>query len=65
MGAGDSMLAAFIYAMINKMEVKEAFRLSVAAGSATAFSEGFVTRDEVYASWIGLLLRNVYSLNTA
>lgn len=48
-GAGDSMLAAFIYAMINKMEVKEAFRLSVAAGSATAFSEGFVTRDEVYA----------------
>lgn len=48
-GAGDSMLAAYIYAIINKMEVKEALRLSVAAGSATAFSEGFVGRKDVDA----------------
>lgn len=46
-GAGDSMVAGFLYAHLQSLEIKEAFRFSVAAGSATAFSEGFCSLDQV------------------
>jgi len=46
-GAGDSMVAGFLYAYMQSMDVKEAFRFSVASGSATAFSEGFCSLDQV------------------
>ena len=38
-GAGDSMVAGFIAGIIKTGNPKEAFKLGVAAGSATAFSE--------------------------
>ncbi|PYZ93847.1 1-phosphofructokinase [Salipaludibacillus keqinensis] len=46
-GAGDSMVAGFLFAHMQGMDVEEAFRFSVAAGSATAFSEGFCTLEQV------------------
>lgn len=39
-GAGDSMLAGFIYAYLNKFNDIETLRLCVACGSATAYSYG-------------------------
>ncbi|WP_280770021.1 1-phosphofructokinase [Salipaludibacillus daqingensis] len=46
-GAGDSMVAGFLYAYMQSMDIKEAFRFSVASGSATAFSDGFCSLDQV------------------
>lgn len=46
-GAGDSMVAGFI-AGISHGDIGYAFRLGIAAGSATAFSSELATKDEVY-----------------
>ncbi len=46
-GAGDSMVAGFLYAYASNFEIKEAFRFSVAAGSTTALSEGFCTPEKI------------------
>ncbi len=46
-GAGDSMVAGFLAQFQNGKKSKEAFRYSVAAGSATAFSLGLCTRENV------------------
>ncbi|MCR6095389.1 1-phosphofructokinase [Salipaludibacillus agaradhaerens] len=46
-GAGDSMVAGFIYAYSQSRDLQEAFRFSVAAGSATAFSDGMCTEEKV------------------
>lgn len=54
-GAGDSMVAGFIYAYEQSGSMEEAFRFSVAAGSATAFSTGFCSKDHVLS-----LLPDVY-----
>ncbi|MDF2680407.1 MAG: pfkB [Brevibacillus sp.] len=48
-GAGDSMVAGFLYAYTHAQQVKEAFQLSVAAGSTTAISEGFCTPEKIEA----------------
>lgn len=47
-GAGDSMVAGFLAAYVNEASLEEAFRYSVAAGSATAFSEDLCTEEEVH-----------------
>lgn len=47
-GAGDSMVAGFIAGFIKTNNFKEAFKMSVATGSASAFSEGLATKDTVY-----------------
>lgn len=47
-GAGDSMVAGFLAAYVNEAPLEEAFRYSVAAGSATAFSEDLCTEEEVH-----------------
>lgn len=47
-GAGDSMVAGFLGAYVNEASLEEAFRYSVAAGSATAFSEDLCTEEEVH-----------------
>jgi len=44
-GAGDSMVAGFLSCYLKTKDRKEAFRYSVASGSATAFSIG-LCRDE-------------------
>lgn len=46
-GAGDSMVAGFLAEYQNGENYKQAFRYSVAAGSATAFSLGLCTRKKV------------------
>jgi 1-phosphofructokinase len=46
-GAGDTMVAGFIATYKKTNSIEEAFRFSVAAGSATAFSIGLCTRESV------------------
>lgn len=45
-GAGDSMVAGFLAGFYEKNNYEYAFKLSVATGSASAFSEELATRDE-------------------
>ncbi|TLS39065.1 1-phosphofructokinase [Pseudalkalibacillus caeni] len=46
-GAGDSVVAGFLSAIVKGEEIVDAFRFGVASGSATAFSEGFCTIEQV------------------
>ncbi len=46
-GAGDSMVAGYLASITNQGSKKEAFKLAVAAGSATAFSSRLATKDEI------------------
>lgn len=46
-GAGDSMVAGFLTGWLNTGSYREAFRMGVAAGSASAFSDNLATKDEV------------------
>lgn len=47
-GAGDSMVAGFISGYLKEENVAEGFKLGVATGSASAFSEGLATKEYVY-----------------
>ena len=46
-GAGDSMVAGFMAGWMEKQDYEHAFRMGVATGSASAFSEYLATRPEV------------------
>ncbi|MGD7042917.1 1-phosphofructokinase [Jeotgalibacillus proteolyticus] len=46
-GAGDSSVAGFLAGKERGLPIEEAFRLSVATGSATAFSEGLAAAGEI------------------
>lgn len=46
-GAGDSMVAGFITGWLERKDYAYAFRLAVAAGSASAFSERFASKGEI------------------
>ena len=46
-GAGDSMVAGFLAGWEEKQDYVHAFRMSVAAGSASAFSELLATREKI------------------
>jgi len=46
-GAGDSMVAGFIAGWKEKQDYNHAFRMGLAAGSASAFSEILATKEEV------------------
>lgn len=46
-GAGDSMVAGFLAGWIKQKDYGHAFRMGVAAGSATAFSETLATSEDV------------------
>ncbi|MBU5455980.1 1-phosphofructokinase [Caproiciproducens sp. MSJ-32] len=46
-GAGDSMVAGFIAGYLKNKDLKEAFKMGVATGSASAFSEGLATKEKV------------------
>lgn len=48
-GAGDSMVAGFVAGWMEKQDYEHAFKMGVAAGSASAFSEYLATRREVEA----------------
>ncbi|MBE6047458.1 MAG: 1-phosphofructokinase [Clostridium sp.] len=47
-GAGDSMVAGFITGYLKSGNVVNAFKMGVATGSASAFSEGLATEEKVY-----------------
>lgn len=46
-GAGDSMVAGFLAGYIESKDLKKAFKMGVATGSASAFSEGLATKEKV------------------
>lgn len=46
-GAGDSMVAGFIYGYLKYQDYDEAFRYGLATGSASAFKEELATNDDV------------------
>lgn len=48
-GAGDSMAAGFMAGWLERQDYRHAFYMGVAAGSATAFSEGLATGEEIAA----------------
>lgn len=48
-GAGDSMVAGFLAGYLRTKDYKEAFKMGLASGSASAFSENLATREEVEA----------------
>ena len=46
-GAGDSMIAGFLAGWENTHNYEYAFKMAVATGSASAYSEEFATKDEI------------------
>lgn len=46
-GAGDSMVAGFLAGWLDKKDYEYAFRLGLASGSASAFSEKIATKVEI------------------
>lgn len=46
-GAGDSMVAGFLYGYLISESYEEAFKYGLATGSASAFSEGMATKADV------------------
>ena len=48
-GAGDSMVAGFLTGWLEQHDYAHAFRMALAAGSASAFSELLATKDEIMA----------------
>lgn len=58
-GAGDSMVAGFVAGWNEKKDYEHAFRMGIAAGSASAFSELLATREEVLQVYRSLNEANV------
>lgn len=48
-GAGDSMVAGFLAGYLKSGDYKEAFKMGICTGSASAFSEELATKEEVEA----------------
>lgn len=46
-GAGDSMVAGFITGLLKEHNYEDAFKMGIAAGSASAFSDNLATMHEV------------------
>ncbi len=46
-GAGDSMVAGFVAGWLETKDYGQAFRMGLAAGSASAFSENLATKEEI------------------
>lgn len=46
-GAGDSMVAGFLYGYLKYHDYKQAFKYGVSAGSASAFSEKLASKEEI------------------
>ena len=48
-GAGDSMVAGFLAGYLTSGDYKEALKMGICTGSASAFSEEMATKEEVLA----------------
>lgn len=46
-GAGDSMIAGFLYGLFDTNNYEQAFKYAIATGSACAFSENFALKNDV------------------
>lgn len=46
-GAGDSMVAGFLCGWLEKHDYEHAFKMGLAAGSASAFSEFLASGEEI------------------
>ena len=46
-GAGDSMVAGFIYAFLNEMSEEDMFKMAVASATATVFSYDMGEKDQI------------------
>ncbi|WP_315078771.1 1-phosphofructokinase [uncultured Clostridium sp.] len=46
-GAGDSMVAGFLAGYLKNNDIKEAFKMGIATGSASAFSDELAIKEEV------------------
>ncbi len=55
-GAGDSMVAGFVAGWMEQHDYKHAFRMGIAAGSASAFSEQLATKAEIQAIYKKIVL---------
>ncbi|MFW6299150.1 MAG: 1-phosphofructokinase [Bacillota bacterium] len=58
-GAGDSMVAGFIDAYMETKDAFKAYQKSVAAGSATAFNQGFADKKSIDALMSAVEIREV------
>lgn len=47
-GAGDSMIAGFLAGWQNTFDYVHSFRMAVASGSASAYSEELATKEEIF-----------------
>ncbi len=57
-GAGDSMAAGFVAGWLEKRDYAHAFSMGVAAGSATAFSEGLADGEEIRRLYQRMMAEN-------
>lgn len=48
-GAGDSMIAGFIYGVSKNLNLMESYKCGIASGSGTAFSKGLTTLETMIA----------------
>ncbi len=55
-GAGDSMVAGFLAGYLTTQDYEHAFKLGLASGSASAFSENLATRSEIETVYQSLIL---------
>lgn len=46
-GSGDSMVAGFIHSFLENNDEEEALRLAAACGTATAYQQGFCTKEDI------------------
>ena len=58
-GAGDSMVAGFLAGWLETHDYAHAFRMGVATGSASAFSESLATKPEVEAVYKRVSVQSV------
>ncbi|MGL5055930.1 MAG: 1-phosphofructokinase [Fusobacteriaceae bacterium] len=58
-GAGDSMVAGFIYGVSKGKTLVEAYKYGIASGSGTAFSEGLVTLETMENLYSEIEIRGV------
>lgn len=59
-GSGDSMVAGFLSAYLMTKDTTASFRLSTAAGSATAFSNDLCTKESVHSLLSEIEIKEIY-----
>ena len=60
-GAGDSMVAGFLAGYREKKGYEHAFRMGLAAGSASAFSDRLATKDEIEKVYKSCKIVKIYA----